>query len=226
MSSIKVIVVDDHPLLLKGIVDFLENEEDISVIGSCSNGATALQQIKDLQPAVAVLDISMPGMSGLDVLSNLTREDCPTRILFFAAAATSRNIITAMAEGAFGFVQKDSPPQQLLHCIREAAAGRKCIPYELMANSHEKDTITPFPVDKLLTQREWTVMALAAEGLSNKEIARRLKVTTGTAKIHLHHVFRKMGVRSRSALAALVVRNSNDGDRVVDKSGSTPSGET
>jgi two-component system nitrate/nitrite response regulator NarL len=210
MNVIRVIVADDHPLVLRGIVDFLATAKDICIVGACADGVQALNSIRELKPDLAMLDLSMPHMNGLDVLTAANRENLATRVLFLAAAASPRDIITAMAEGAYGFLQKDSQPHELLHCIREIADGRKCMPFELFGRAQEIEaSTTPIPVEKLLTQREWKVMALAAEGLSNKEIGRRLNITAGTAKIHLHNIFRKVGVKGRIALANVAFHYSN-----------------
>jgi two-component system nitrate/nitrite response regulator NarL len=211
VSVIRVVVADDHPLFLKGISDFLNSAGDISVVGTCSDGVQALDTIRGLKPAVAILNMSMPNMNGLEVLTAANHENLPTRILFLAALASSREIIAAMSADAYGFLQKDSQPNELLRCVRDIAAGHKRLPFELLAhfhdNQHQSDRI---PIDKLLTQREWKVMTLAAEGLSNKEIARNLNMTAGTAKIHLYHIFQKVGVKNRTALATVALRYSSD----------------
>ena len=210
MTAIKVIIADDHPFVLEGIGNFLQTAGDISVIAACPNGRIALTKICELKPDVAILDISMPEMNGFEVLAAANRENLATRFMFLAALASPREIMIAMAEGAYGFMKKDSRPPELLHSIREIAAGRKCIPFELFDRSRENDTLTStIPAEKLLTQREWKVMALAVEGHSNKEIGRKLNMAAGTAKIHLYHIFRKIGVKNRTALANLVFRHSS-----------------
>jgi two-component system nitrate/nitrite response regulator NarL len=209
MSVIRVFVADDHPLFLNGISDYLNSAGDISVVGTCSDGMQALDTIRRLKPAVAILNMSMPNLSGLEVLTNVNRENLPTRILFIASLAGTREIIAAMAAGAYGFLRKDSRPNELLPCVRDIAAGHKCLPFELLGHFHDdKRQSNRIPIDILLTQREWMVMALAVEGLSNKEIARDLNMTTGTAKIHLYHIFRKVGVKNRTALATMAFRYS------------------
>src|ERR1700686_5410710 len=134
-----------------------------------------------MKPAVAILNMFLPNMSGLEVLTGVIRENLPTRILFIASLADTREIIAAMAAGAYGFLQKDCRPDEFLHCVRDIAAGHKRLPFELVKNSHDNKRQTDrIPMDVSLTQREWMVMALAVEGLSNKEIARYLNMTPGT----------------------------------------------
>jgi len=218
MSVINIIVADSHPVVVSGINEFLKSASDIRVVATYSDGVQALQAIRDLQPAVAVIALSLPKISGLDVLATVNREQLATRILFYAAQANPRDIIAAMAEGAYGFLGKDSQPHELLHSIREIAAGRKCLPFELLAHAHQSRSPAPIPIEKLLTQREWKVMQLAAQGLSNKEIGRRLGMSAGTAKIHLYHIFQKVGVKSRSALATIAFHSSSSDVRRPNRS--------
>ena len=217
MSAINIIVADNHPIVVSGIHALLKSSEDLQIVATCSDGVEALRLIRELQPNIAVLDISMPKLNGIDILSAVNREKLPTRILFFTAMDSPRHIFSAMAEGAYGFLRKDARPYELVHCIREIAAGRKCLTFELLGvTNRDKSTSAIKPRDSLLTRREWKVMELAAEGRSNKEIGRRLGMTTGTAKLHLYHVFKKIGVKKRSALATLAYVPSSDQGRTRD----------
>jgi DNA-binding NarL/FixJ family response regulator len=209
LSVIRVVVADDHPFFLKGISDFLNSAGNISVVdASCADGVQALDKIHRLKPTVAILNISTPNMNGLEVLRAANRENLPTRILFIAALASAREIIAAMAADAYGFLQKDCQPHELLHCVRNIATGHKCVPFELLANIHDnKPQSNRIPIDMLLTRSEWKVMALAAKGLSNKEIGHKLNMTAGTTKVHLYHIFRKVGVKNRTALATLAFQS-------------------
>ena len=218
MTVINIIVADNHPVVVSGINEFLKAASDIRVVATCSDGAQALQAIRHLRPAVTVIALSIPKISGLDVLAAINREQLATRILFYAARANPHDIIAAMAEGAYGFLGKDSQPHKLLRSIREIAAGRKCLPFELLAHAHQSRSSAPIPIEKLLTQREWKVMQLAAQGLSNKEIGRRLGMSAGTAKIHLYHIFQKVGVKSRSALATIAFNSSSSDARRSNRS--------
>jgi two-component system, NarL family, nitrate/nitrite response regulator NarL len=215
MSIIRVIVADDHPLVLKGISDFIDSQSDVEVLERCIEGQLALEAIRELKPDVAVLDLSMPDLSGLAVLQTANSEALPTRIVLLSAFISSRDIMTAMAEGARGILVKDCAPDELLRCVRNVAAGEKHLPYELFERVRGQESrANAVPVEKLLTASEWTVASLAAQGLSNKEIARKLEITEGTAKIHLHHVFRKLQISNRTALAQVAFRHSGDASRM------------
>jgi two-component system, NarL family, nitrate/nitrite response regulator NarL len=209
-ASIRVLLADDHPLVLKGLADYLAESQNVEVVGVFSNGSDALQGILDLAPQVAVLDISMPGKSGLEVLASVAEADLPVRVLFLCGAPAARDVTQALADGAYGFLSKDSDPAALLRAISEAAEGQRTFPYEMFERFQETEGQRPIPLDKLLSRREWKVMNFAAQGLSNKEIARRMGIAEGTAKLHLHHVFRKVGVKSRTALATLSMRFGDD----------------
>jgi two-component system, NarL family, nitrate/nitrite response regulator NarL len=211
MGVIDVVVADDHPIVRRAICELFRTAGDIRVVRACADGTQAMEAIRETRPSVAVLDVSMPNMTGLEVLSAANREHLPTRILLLAASAGSRDIITAMSEGAYGFLLKDSKPDKILACVREIAAGRKCLPFESLERSHEIERQDQYvSIERLLTPREWKVMALATQGLSNKEIGRQLNMTAGTAKIHLHHVFQKIGVKNRTALATVAFRYTKD----------------
>jgi two-component system, NarL family, nitrate/nitrite response regulator NarL len=211
MSAIRAIIADDHPLVLKGISDFIAAQPDVDVVARCIDGQRALDAIRTLRPDVAVLDLSMPNLTGLDVLQAATSEMLPTRIVFLAAFIGPREIMSAMAEGAWGILVKDCAPEELLACVRKVADGEKHLPYELFERARNEESCTGgIPIEKLLTVSEWTVAALAAQGLSNKQIARKLKIAEGTAKIHLHHVFRKLKINNRTALAQVTFRQAGD----------------
>ena len=207
MSIIKILIADDHPLVLRGVRQLLDSEGDFDVVAVCSDGMQALHSIRELKPQIAVLDVSMPGLTGLEVAAAIQNEGLATRVLLLAAMATSRQVMTAIAAGAYGFLLKESQPEDMLQTVREIASGRKCLPFELLDQKlANKQTTDPIPLHKALTQSEWRVMDLAAKGFSNKEIARRLRISEGTAKVHLHHIYRKMGIDNRTALANIAIR--------------------
>jgi DNA-binding NarL/FixJ family response regulator len=210
MSVIRIILADDHPLVLRGIRELLAHVTDIDVVAVCTDGAQALHAVRQLKPHVAVLDLSMPGLTGLEVVTAIQAEGLATRALLLAATATSREVMSAMAAGAYGFLLKESQPDDLLKAIRDIAAGHKCLPFELFDQKlAHNGAIAPIPIQDVLTQSEWRVMDLAAKGLSNKEIARQLNISEGTAKVHLHHIFRKVGVDNRTALANIAIQHAD-----------------
>jgi DNA-binding NarL/FixJ family response regulator len=211
MSVIRVLVADDHPLVLKGICDFVGLQPGIDLVARCIDGNEALAAMRTLKPDVAVLDLAMPNLDGLGVLQAAAAEDLPTRVMFLSAFISTREIMSAMAEGAWGILVKDCTPDALLACVRKVAAGERHLPYELLARARDEESAGHgIPIEKLLTESEWLVAALAAQGLSNKQISRKLKIAEGTAKIHLHHVFRKLNISRRTALANISFRQASE----------------
>jgi two-component system nitrate/nitrite response regulator NarL len=202
---ISVLIADDHPVVLKGLVSLLHSCPDFTVVAEYRDGSAALEAIQQLAPDIAVLDMAMPGLSGLEVLSGGFTSK--TNIVFLTAAATDKEIVTAVARGAKGVLHKEVAPDELVQCIREVAHGRQWFSEaatELISNYRARAATLKHVVDQL-TNREQDVMRLVSTGLSNKEIARKLKISEGTIKLHLHNIYRKVGVRNRTELTVLMV---------------------
>jgi two-component system nitrate/nitrite response regulator NarL len=206
LSPIRIIVADDHPVVRRGVVSLLALDDRFIVVADCANGREAIAAIRTHRPDIALLDISMPELTGLQVQDLTNAEKLATRIVFLAASPDDRELLAAAVGGAFAIVLKDAASDALLECLHEVAAGRRCLPNALLAaalsRNHERDAHENL-VGKILTEREREVMFLVADGLTNKDIARRLRVTEGTIKIHLHNIYRKAAVSNRTALAAL-----------------------
>ncbi|SRR6266571_1017820 len=206
MPAISLVIADDHPVVLQGLVTLLSEHGGFQLVESCSNGADCLEAIRRLLPDLALLDMNMPKPNGLEVLKAVTAERLSTRVVFLAASPSDREIITAVAGGAFGIMLKESAPDALINCLRAVAAGHKWHPTELVDGALERarERHREFArVDDALTPRERQVMLLVAEGLSNKEVGRQLNVSEGTVKIHLHTIYQKVSVHNRTALANL-----------------------
>jgi two-component system nitrate/nitrite response regulator NarL len=207
-DSISIVVADDHPVVLHGVAGILRVQADMNILAACSDGASAANAIQQFAPAVAVLDIAMPGVSGLDVLSSVVASGSDTKIVFLTALATDDQILTAIANGAKGIVLKDAAFESLVACVREVAAGRQWFPVDLVETALRRDTQQRAESRRFvqrLTEREQEIVLLVAEGLSNKEIARRINLTEGTIKIHLHNIYDKLEVPNRTALTALAI---------------------
>ena len=207
-KNISVVLADDHPAILLGVAELLRSNQDINVVAACSNGTAAMRAIRQLKPAVAVLDFFMPGLNGLEVLANISAGRSVTRAVFLTATANDRQLLTAVAHGAKGIVLKEMALDELVQCIRAVAAGREWLPPGLIDAAFEREAARQ-SVSAHLTQsvtcRERQIVLLVAEGLSNKEICRRLGLSEGTVKIYLHNVYGKVGVNNRTALAAMAV---------------------
>ena len=206
---ITVVIADDHPVVLRGVESLISAEADMTVLAAAKNGLIALEAIREVRPDVAVVDLSMPGLSGLEVLASARTEGLSTRFIVLTALALDNQIATAVASGAKGIMLKDAAPDELVRSIRAVAGGGEWFPTEfvpdaLARNTVEEKTGVPAAITSL-TPREREVIRLVAESLSNKEAAARLNISEGTIKIHLHNIYNKLGVANRTALATFAI---------------------
>ncbi len=207
-QTISIVLADDHPVVLHGVAGILRAQPDMNVLAACSDGSAAAQAIRQLVPDVAVLDLAMPGLNGLDVLSSVVNEGGKTKVVFLTAVATDDQILAAIANGAKGIVLKDAAPDSLVDCVRSVATGKQWFPTDLVEAALRHDggrRADPSPFLHKLTAREQQIVLLVAEGLSNKDIARRIDVTEGTIKIHLHNIYDKLEIPNRTSLTALAI---------------------
>jgi DNA-binding NarL/FixJ family response regulator len=204
---VSIVLADDHPVVLHGLASILRAEADLEVVALCGDGTSAAQAIRQHGPDLAVLDIGMPGMNGIDVLSIVMAEGLATKVVLLTAAATDAQILSSISRGAKGIMLKDMAADSLVHCVRQVAAGQEWFPTELIEAGIEREMGHQLQKERLrtLTTRERQVVLSLCEGHSNKQIARELNVTEGTVRIHLHNIFEKLGVTSRTALAALAI---------------------
>jgi DNA-binding NarL/FixJ family response regulator len=208
-----VIVADDHPLVLRGIRDLIAATPDFDIVAVATNGIAALDLIRTLVPTIAVLDLAMAGLRGTQVLQNVAREGLPVRVVFLTASISPEDTLEAVAAGAYGIQLKESAAEDLVACLRTVASGRRAIPPALLETAITEESMrrkAQSDESAQLTAREAEIARLVTAGLPNKEIARRLDVTEGTVKIHLHNIFRKLQVPNRTSLAGLAFRWRQD----------------
>jgi two-component system, NarL family, nitrate/nitrite response regulator NarL len=209
MGCVKVVIADRHPIVVYGLISLLSTERDFRIVASCYDGKKCLQAIRDLSPDIALLDFCIPTVTGLDILAAVTSEHLSTRIVYFTASVRPDDVIIAAARGAHGVVLKEAVPAVIIDCLRQVAAGRRLFPLasgEAPRGPESPPTAAMTPenvLTRLLTERELQIMHLVSEGLSNKEIGRLLSISDGTIKVHLHHIYQKLAISNRTALAAL-----------------------
>jgi two-component system nitrate/nitrite response regulator NarL len=211
MGGVSIIIADRHPVFLSGLISVLREQDDFHIVASCSDGTKCLRAIRKLSPQIAILDISMPGLSGLEILATAASEGLCTRVLFLTASVEANELATAAARGAYGVVSKDASPETLIHCLRRVADGRRMLPF--VSSSEEPRQVQGHGVRNgdaqnmlaLLTERERQIMQLVSEGLSNKEIGHWLDISDGTIKVHLHNMYQKLAINNRTTLAALAM---------------------
>lgn len=207
MTIHRVILADDHPLLLRGLADLVSIEPDFQLVGTARSGRQALELLQVLSPELAILDITMPDLDGLAVLRAISHDDIRPRVVFLSASITPAQISEGLAFGAWGFLLKEAAPELLIHCLRSVAAGERWHPPELLALSHPLAAEHGAEQFAELTLREREIVDLVCKGLSNRAIAADLGTAEGTVKIHLHNIFRKLKVGNRTSLAALSFEN-------------------
>ncbi len=194
---IRVVLADDHPLVLEGLQAMLRAEKDIEVVAAVTDGTELISLVRHHRPNVVVLDLQMPGLPGWDCLEAIRRASPGTRVLILTAFGDGEFIQMAIEREADGFVLKTDPPQQTLAAIRQVAQGHLVFPQAA------RRWLRRQPPEGLeaLTEREREILALVAEGLTNTQIARRLNVQIATVKFHLQNIFQKLGVRNRTEAA-------------------------
>jgi len=206
MSCVRVVIADRHPVVVQGLSNVLGAERDFRIVARCNDGAGCVDAIQALSPDIAVLDLTMPDISGLEILATANAGNLSTRLVFFAASVEDRDLTMLAAAGAYGVVLRDQEPEVLVQTLRRVAAGERLLPLPSCEETvcRMKTAMTEKSFD-LLTERERQIMGLVSAGLSNKEIGRRLNVTDGTIKVHLHHIFQKLDISNRTSLAALAI---------------------
>jgi two-component system nitrate/nitrite response regulator NarL len=210
MRCTSVVIADRHPVVLQGLTKSLEAHRDFNIVACCSDGKSCIEALRNLAPDIAILAASMPGVTARELLSIVRSEHLPTRLIFFTASDEDRELVMSAGSNGYSIVSKDMMPEALVQSLRQVAEGQTLLPplpHEQLA-AREQSAITSNAL-MTLTDREHQIMRLVSEGLSNKEIGRRLNITGGTIKVHLHHIFQKLEINNRTVLAALAISNDD-----------------
>jgi DNA-binding NarL/FixJ family response regulator len=201
---ISLVIADDHPLILDAMENLFRLEKDLQVVARCLNGDEALQAVRRHQPDILVLDIQMPAKDGLVVLREMRKEKLSTRVVILTATLAEEGLTEAVRLGVRGFVLKELARKLLVQCIRQVHGGALWLEKRLVTSALEKllerETSTN-QATELLTPREIEIIKQVAAGLRNMEIGKKLFISEGTVKIHLHNIYQKLGVDSRTKLA-------------------------
>jgi two-component system, NarL family, nitrate/nitrite response regulator NarL len=205
-ARIRVYLADDHPVFLRGIVREVERRPDLELLGQATNGLQALADLRSLQPDVAVIDMRIPDLSGLEVLAAAKRDALPTRIVFLSAHLDSDLVYRAIANGASGYLSKEADRDEILDAVAAVARGQVVIAAEGqtgLALEIRRREVVERPI---LTPREKEVLVLTADGLTAPEIATQLQVGVATVRSHLQNLYEKLGVSDRAAAVAAAMR--------------------
>lgn len=199
-NPIRVLSVDDHPLLREGIAALVNSQSDMALVAQAANGAEAIQIFKQHQPDVTLLDLRLPDMSGIDILIAIRSEFPAARVIMLTTFEGDVEIQRALQAGARGYLLKNMPPSELLDVIRQVHAGKKRIPPEIASQLLEHMS------DEVLTEREIEVLREVADGNRNREIAERLFISEETVKVHMKHIMEKLGASDRTQAVSIGLR--------------------
>jgi two-component system nitrate/nitrite response regulator NarL len=209
-SAATIMVIDDHPLLRRGVRQLLEIEDDLTLVFDTGSPQEGIEQAAAQEPDMLLLDLNMPGIDGLETLKRLRSAGYAGRIIMYTVSDQEDDVVNALRNGADGYLLKDMEPEDLVHQLRQAAKGRMAISENLTAllaqalcNQRSADTA---PTLDVLTQREREILRELAAGMSNKLIARKLEITEGTVKVHVKHLLKKLRLRSRVEAAVWAVQ--------------------
>ncbi|WP_253446866.1 two-component system response regulator NarL [Halomonas sp. Y3] len=205
-----ILIIDDHPLLRRGVSQLLELEEDMALIGEAGEPVEGIRLALALDPDMVLLDLNMPGMNGIETLKRLREEGFAGRVVMFTVSDHEEDVVDALQAGADGYLLKDMDPDEMIRQLRQASLGRMVISESLtalLAGALRSQRSQPAAPDiQSLTQREREILRELAGGLSNKMIARKLDITEGTVKVHVKHLLKKLNLRSRVEAAVWAVQ--------------------
>jgi DNA-binding NarL/FixJ family response regulator len=198
-EAIRLLIVDDHPVVRDGLRGMFAGETDFEVVGEAADGAEAVTRAEGLRPDVILMDLRMPGLDGVSAIRRLADRRIDSRVLVLTTYETDREVLDAIDAGATGYLLKDAPREELFRAVRAAARGEAVlspsVATRLVSQVRE-------PLREPLSQRELEVLELVARGTTNREAASRLYISEATVKTHLLHIYAKLGVNDRAAAVA------------------------
>lgn len=212
-NKIRVLIADDHSMLRQGLKQILELEKDIIVVSQATNGNEAVQFSQEYMPDVILMDINMPGLNGLQAISEIKKRDLPSRIIVLTIHEDREYLFKTLQMGAEGYVLKDAEPDVLIEAIRSVNSGNSFIqPNMTKELVKEFNRVTMHDntkhVENNLTAREVEVLELIAEGMINKQIAKQLFISEKTVKNHVSNIFRKLNVSDRTQAAIYAFKHN------------------
>ncbi|WP_275725999.1 response regulator [Vibrio furnissii] len=208
MTKCRVMLVDDHPLMRRGINQLLSLEDEFDVVAEASNGADAIALAHEVEPDMILLDLNMKGMSGLDTLKALRTDGSSATIVILTVSDSAADIEAIVRAGADGYLLKDTEPDQLVELLKEAVHGNKA--YSDVVAVYLRDRQDQQDVFDLLTDREAQILGEVAKGYRNKQIADRLFISESTVKVHMKSLLKKLRVPSRTAATVLFLERYGD----------------
>ena len=208
-----IMMVDDHPLLRKGLNQLIEFEDQLKVIGEASSGKEAVDLALELEPDLITLDLNMQGMDGLETLRLMRDKGIDSRIIMLTVSDNDEDVVEAIRLGADGYLLKDMEPEEIIEKLKDATLGKMVMSAkltEILAAALRKPEKSGSRVLASLTSREYEILKLIAKGMSNKVIARELDISDGTVKVHVKHLLKKLNLRSRVEAAVWMVNQQGN----------------
>ncbi|MEE4597059.1 response regulator transcription factor [Streptomyces sp. DSM 41524] len=206
-GRIRVLLVDDHQVVRRGLRTFLQVQDDIEVVGEASDGEEGVARAEELRPDVVLMDVKMPGLDGIEALRTLRDLDNPARVLVVTSFTEKRTVVPALRAGAAGYVYKDVDPEALARAIRSVHSGHVLLQPEVALALLSQEDGGGQGRGGSLTEREREVLALIADGRSNREIARALVLSEKTVKTHVSNILMKLDLADRTQAALWAVRH-------------------
>ena len=199
-TQIRILSVDDHPLIHEGIAALINSQPDMVVAAEATTGKSALAKFREAQPDLVLMDLGLPDMSGIEAMVSILKENARARVIILSMSTGDVEIQQALKAGAFAYLSKNMPPQELVDVIRKVHKGKKHIPAEIATRLAEHLG------EESLTDREVEVLQLVCDGSRNREIAERLFISEDTVKVHVSRIMNKLGAKDRTQAVAIAVR--------------------
>lgn len=199
-SKQSILIIDDHPLFRKGLMQLIQTAEEFDIVGEASGGMDGIALAHALKPDIILLDLNMKDMSGIEVLTKLKPADIDSRIIMLTVSDNAEDLVAALRAGADGYLLKDMEPEDLLTNIRAAGLGRMTLNNKLagmLARALNEGTRPKSTDEAGLTEQEEKILEHISTGKSNKLIAHELGITEGTVKVHVKHMLKKLNLKSR-----------------------------